>query len=70
VDEGWIKVPVAEVVPGDRIRHASGAELTVTRVEPGFLGRPGMVAFIEDTPQRWLKAPAPADGEIEVRRPS
>ncbi len=65
-----MKVPVGEVVPGDRVRHASGTELTVSRVEEGFLGRPGMVAFIEDTPERWLKAPAPADGQIDALRPA
>lgn len=66
--DDWQKIPVRDLSPGDRVRHASGTELTVTRIEEGFLGRPGMVALIEDTPERWLKAPVPADGEIEVRR--
>jgi len=67
--EQWTSVPVGEVQVGDRIRHVSGAVLTVSRIEPTFLGRPGMVAFVEDTPERWFKAPVPADGTIEVERP-
>jgi hypothetical protein len=63
---GWKKVPVSELKPGARIRHQSGAEILVSRIEPGFMGRPGMVAIIEDTPERWMKAPVPSDGEIEV----
>ena len=42
--EQWTSVPVGEVQVGDRIRHVSGAVLTVSRIEPTFLGRPGMVA--------------------------
>lgn len=62
----WKKLPAGAVKPGDRIRHASGAELTVSRIDDGFMGRPGMLAFIEDTPERWFKAPVAADAEIEV----
>ncbi len=62
----WKTVPISSLKPGDRVRHGSGAELTVSRIEPGFLGRDGMSALIEDTPERWLKAPVPDDGEIEV----
>ncbi len=62
----WKTVPVTEVAVGDRIRHGSGAELEVSRIEPTFLGRDGMIAFIEDTPERWFKAPVPKDGTIEV----
>jgi len=62
----WKKVAVSELKPGDRVRHQSGTELTVSRVETGFLGRDGMSALIEDTPERWLKAPVPSDGEVEV----
>ena len=62
----WKMVPVADLKPGDRVRHRSGTELTVSRIESGFLGRDGMSALIEDTPQRWLKAPVPDDSEIEL----
>jgi hypothetical protein len=64
----WKKVPVSELVPGVRVRHQSGTELLVSRIEPGFMGREGMVALIEDTPDRWMKAPVASDGEIEVLR--
>jgi hypothetical protein len=26
-----------------------------------------MIAFIEDTPQRWFKRPVPVDAEVEVQ---
>jgi hypothetical protein len=62
----WKKVPVSELQPGARVRHQSGAEILVSRIEPTFMGRSGMVALIEDTPERWMKAPVASDGEIEV----
>lgn len=62
----WKKLPARDVKPGDRIRHQSGAELTVSRIETGFMGRPGMIAFIEDTPERWFKAPTMEDAEVDV----
>jgi hypothetical protein len=51
---------------GDRLRARDGTELTVTRIDNGFLGRPGMLAFVEDSAVRWFKMPAPADGEVEL----
>ena len=65
--EHWQPASAQDVVVGDRIR-LRGTELTVARIEPGFLGRSGMIAFIEDTPQRWMKVPAPADAEVEIYR--
>jgi hypothetical protein len=64
--EEWKTLPVADVNVGDRVRHASGAEIVVSRIEPTFMGRDNMAAFIEDTPERWFKAPVPKDGTIEV----
>lgn len=64
--EEWKTVPVTDVKVGDRVRHASGAEIVVSRIEPTFMGRDNMMAFIEDSPERWFKAPVPADGAIEV----
>jgi hypothetical protein len=58
-------VPASEVTSGDRIR-IGGDELQVSRIESPFLGRDGLVAFIEDTPQRWLKRPVPVDAEVDV----
>jgi hypothetical protein len=62
----WKKAKAADVRPGDRIRTADGTELTATRIEPSFLGRENMIAFIEDTPQRWFKRPVPVDADVEI----
>jgi hypothetical protein len=63
--ENWETKPAGEVVAGDRVR-VRDVEITVARVEPNFLGRDGMIAFVEDTPERWLKVPTTADAEVEV----
>jgi hypothetical protein len=64
--ERWRATKASDVQPGDRVRTASGTEVTATRIEQAFLGRPNMIAFIEDTPQRWFKCPVTVDGEVEV----
>lgn len=51
---------------GDRLRARDGTELTVTRIDQGFLGRPEMLAFIEDSARQWYKLPAPMDSEVEL----
>lgn len=66
--ESWTPIYAADVKPGDRVRLASGVEVLVSAVEPNFLGRDGMIAFIEDTPARWFKAPVPATADVEVQR--
>ncbi len=58
-----------QVVVGDAVR-VRGHEITVARVEQGFLGRGGMIAFVEDGPSRWLKIPVTGDTEVEVSRPA
>jgi hypothetical protein len=60
------KIPARDVQPGDKIRHPSGTVLTVSRIEDSFFGREGMLAFIEDEPDRWLKAPCQSDAEVEL----
>ncbi|MGH9091588.1 MAG: hypothetical protein ACRDZR_09470, partial [Acidimicrobiales bacterium] len=65
----WQRVPARQVAAGDVVRVRE-TEITVSRVEHGFLGRAGMVAFVEDSPSRWLKVPAAEDAEVEVRRPA
>jgi hypothetical protein len=30
------------------------------------MGMAGMIAFIEDTPERWIKRPVQAGSEVEV----
>lgn len=64
--ESLEKVPASEVRVGNRVRLANGAELEVSRIEDDFLHMPGMIAFIEDTPERWFKAPVAATAEVEV----
>jgi hypothetical protein len=63
--EEWHTTAASAVQPGARVR-VSGDELTVTRIESPFMGMATMIAFIEDTPERWIKRPVPADGEVEV----
>jgi len=65
MSEQWETKAADQVAAGDRIK-VRGVELTVARVEGSFLGREGMIAFIEDTPERWLKVPTPGDAEVEV----
>ena len=67
--EQWISVPVSDVRPGDRIRHPSGQEFEVARIDAPFLGRDDMVCFIEDTPTRWHAYPAAVAQPIDVLRP-
>ena len=62
----WKKISAAEVLPGNRIKTDKGEELTVTRIESAFFGREGMLAFIEDTPERWYKRPLQDTAEVEV----
>ncbi len=64
--EGWNKTSASAVQPGNRVR-LSGDELTVTRIESPFMGMAGMLAFIEDTPERWIKRPVQAESEVEVQ---
>jgi hypothetical protein len=65
----WKTVKAAEVQPGDRVRTADGTELTATHIEAAFFGQPNMIAFIEDTPDRWFKRPVTIDADVEVHEP-
>jgi hypothetical protein len=64
--DGWKGIKASDVQPGDRVRTANGTEVIATRIEPGFMGVPNMIAFIEDTPQRWFKCPVTVDSDVEV----
>lgn len=66
--ENWEMVPPREVRLGDRVRPRPGVEMTVTRIEPTFLGRDGRLSFIEASEFRWLKSPAPSAGDVETLR--
>jgi hypothetical protein len=61
-------IKVDEVRIGDRLRTRLGAELTVTRIDQSFMGREGMLAFVEDSDEQWLKMPARLDAEVELVR--
>ena len=67
MSESWKKVKADEVRVGDAVRTQAGDVVVVSRIETGFMGMPNMLAFIEDTPDRWFKQPMMADGEVEVR---
>jgi hypothetical protein len=67
--DAWRAVIASEVEPGDRVRLGSGALMTLSLIETGLLGMPGLLAFIEDTPTRWYKHPIPASTTVEVCRP-
>jgi hypothetical protein len=63
-------IKATEVRIGDRLRTRLGAELTVTRIDQGFMDREGMIAFVEDSDEQWLKMPARLDAEVELVRRS
>jgi hypothetical protein len=62
----WKSAKGGDVRPGDRVRTADGAEVTVTRIEEKFFGTDNMIALIEDTPERWFKRPVTIDAEVEI----
>ena len=59
-------VKAAEVAVGDRLITPSGDELLVSRIDDEMLGSSDYIAFVEDTPARWLKMPMPPDAEVQV----
>ena len=67
MSETWKTVKADEVRTGDTVRTQAGDVVTVTRIETSFLGRPNMLAFIEDTAERWYKRPVASDAEVEIR---
>ena len=64
----WQKITVAEVEPGDHVRHGA-QEYDVARIQSPFMGQTEIVCLIEDTPTRWLAHPMGVTLEIEVLRP-
>ncbi len=61
-----MKIPATDVRIGDHIRTSDGVEVTVARIEPNMLGWQGLFAFVEDSPERWMKAAAAADEDVEL----
>lgn len=68
--ESWKTVRADEVSVGEVVRTSSGDVVLVSRIETSFLGRPDMLAFIEDTAERWYKRPVAVDTDVEIRQPS
>jgi hypothetical protein len=66
VSESWKTVKADQVRVGDTVRTATGDVVTVSKIEHEFMGRPEMLAFIEDTPQRWYKRPVASSADVEV----
>ena len=66
MSESWRRAKASEVVVGDRVRTDAGDLVEVSRIESPFMGRGEMLAFIEDTAERWYKRPVPADAELDI----
>src|SRR5262249_23279029 len=64
----WTTMTAADVQAGDVILLSTGTEMLVSRVEPRFMGRDGLLAFIEDSPARWFKQPIQQTTEVQVKR--
>ena len=65
--ESWNRAQASEVLVGDVIRTQRGAVVKVSRIEPEFLGNEEMIAFTEDTAERWYKRPTRLDADLEIR---
>ena len=53
-----------DVVPGDRVRLASGREMEVTRIELDFLGVDSLICFVEATDRCWFAQAVYATDDI------
>jgi hypothetical protein len=68
--KSWISTPAEDVVVSERVRLGNGVVVLVSKIEDTFMGMDTMLAFIEDTPSRWFKAPVPRGTTVEVERDS
>ncbi len=66
-DPTWQTVTVADIRPGDHVRHGL-REFDVARIQSPFLGSTALVCLIEDSPERWLAHPVGVTLEIQVLR--
>jgi hypothetical protein len=64
--ESWKQAKASDVTVGEVIRTQSGDVVKVSRIEEGFMGNEAMLAFIEDTPERWYKRPSRRDADLEI----
>jgi hypothetical protein len=67
MSDTWKTVKALDVKVGDTVRTQSGVEVIASRIETPFMGMANMMAFIEDTPDRWFKQPMMSDADVEVR---
>ena len=58
--------PAGELQVGERIRLASGRELTITRIKPRLLGNDDLVSLVEDTAEGWFAQGALKTKEFEL----
>jgi hypothetical protein len=59
----------ADVLPGERVRLASGREMTVSRIVEQLLGRDDLLCFVEDTNETWFAHGVRVTAEADVIRP-
>jgi hypothetical protein len=64
--ESWKQAKASDVGIGEVIRTQSGDIVMVSRIEESFMGNEAMIAFIEDTPERWYKRPSRRDADLEI----
>jgi hypothetical protein len=64
--ESWKQAKASDVTVGDVIRTQAGDVVKVSRIDEAFMGNDAMLAFIEDTPERWYKRPARKDADLEI----
>lgn len=67
MNDTWQTIPATEIRVGDRVRTASGAELTVSRIDT-FFGRADLLKLVESTDERWLAQGVPTSMQVEVQR--
>jgi glutathione peroxidase len=66
---GTRTVKATEVEVGDALITPSGEVMQVTRIDQSLMGSDDYLAFVEDSPRRWLKLPVSRDAEVEVEAP-
>ena len=64
--ESWKQAKASDVTVGDVIRTQAGDVVKVSSIDEAFMGNDAMLAFIEDTPERWYKRPARSDADLEI----
>lgn len=64
--ESWKQAKAGDVTVGDVVKTQSGDVVKVSRIEESFMGNESMIAFIEDTAERWYKRPTARDADLEI----